>query len=265
MRHWEALRKLGPLYKLGYFVFQPFFGPFVRQRYTGSEHVPEQGGAILAANHLSQFDPLSIAYALGMQGIEARFLAKAELFDVPVLGPLIKKWGMVPVKRGKGEGGASLAQAREALAAGQKLGIFVEGTLTRDPGYWPMKGKTGAARLALDTGVPLLPVVQWGTQNIMERYLPRIRMRPTTVQVAVLPPVDLSDLPQDSSDRAAVQEATRRLSQALRAGLSEIRAEDAPEEAISIEDGLDKRSLAKLSKWRRQLGRASRRQEILTD
>lgn len=265
MQYPKEIRQVGLLYRLAYVVFHPYFKTFVRLQYSGGDNLPQHDGAILACNHLSKFDPINIGYAFGVRGVEVHFMAKAELFRIPLLGPLLTKWGMVPVERGAGKASNSLYQAQKALEEGQKIGVFVEGTLTRDPDFWPMQGKTGAARLALDSGAPLLPVVQWGTQNVMERYQSRLRLKETVVHVALLPPIDLSDLPQDSADRQAVQEATRRLLEAMRDGLAGIRGETPPTTTTAVEAGLDKKSLAKLSKWRRQLGKASRTQEILVD
>lgn len=263
MKSFQSIRQVGPIYKLAYVALTPYVGPFVDLQVTGLQHLPAQGGAILAFNHLSKFDPLNIGYAFGVNGIEVHFLAKAELFDVPLLGTLLTKWGMVPVSRGADKAADSLSKAQTALNEGQKIGVFFEGTLTRDPAYWPMKGKTGAARMALDSGAPLIPVVQWGTQNVMERYLSRPRLKRTTVHVRILPAIEVADLAADSSDRQAVLEVTRRLENALREGLSDIRGEEAPEKVFDPETGPDRKTLSRFSKWRRQLAAAARKQEIL--
>ena len=129
---------------------------------------------------------------------------------------------------------AVLAPTREALKAGEVVGIFPEGTLTRDPDQWPMEFKSGAARLALDTGVPVIPVSQWGPQDIMAPYNAKgIDMRPgRRVAYHFGEPVDLSDLmsPAGSEDHEAVNEATKRISDAVRAGVGKLRGLPVPEQ-----------------------------------
>ena len=113
------------------------------------------------------------------------------------------------------------------------VGIFPEGTLTRDPDQWPMEFKSGAARLALDTGVPVIPVSQWGPQDIMAPYNAKgIDMRPgRRVSYHFGEPVDLSDLmsPAGSENHEAVNEATKRISDAVRAGVGKLRGLPVPE------------------------------------
>lgn len=267
MGRWTEIRKTGPIYQLAYAVLTPYIRPFVRLHVEGMENLPaaaDAGGSILVSNHLSNFDPLNVGYVFGTRGREIHFLAKSELFKVPVLGWLLRTWGMIPVDRSRGAGARSLTQSQIALAEGKTICVFFEGTITKDPGYWPMRGKTGAARLALDTGAPLVPMVQWGTQNVMERYSSRLRFAKTDVFVRVLPELDISDITSDSSDRDAVQEVTRRLQVAMTEALADIRGESAPLEVFDPADAPDKKSLKRLSGWRRKLGRASRRQEILS-
>lgn len=264
MTPWSEIRKTGPIYQLAYLVLTPYMRPFVRLHVDGWENLPQEG-AIVVSNHVSDFDPLNIGYVYGIRGREVHFLAKAELFKIPLLGRLLRAWGMIPVVRKAGQGAKSLELSQAALDSGQTICIFFEGTITRDPGYWPMKGKTGAARLALDTGAPLVPMVQWGTQNVIERYSPRLRLRKTDVYVSIKPPMDLSDVTADSSDREAVQEVTRRLQTAMTRALEEVRGEPAPAEVFDPANGPDRKAMKRFSRWRRGLGRASGRQEILAD
>lgn len=259
----REIRKLGPLYKVAYVALTPILSALTRPHWAGSENVPKSG-AIIVSNHLSNFDPLTIAYAFGIRGHEVRFLAKAELFRVPVLGKVLNKWGMVPVERQNGNGAKALDHAAAALAKGQIIVIYPEGTITTDPAFWPMKAKTGAARLALDTGAPVVPVLQWGTQDIMDRHTPNIRWAKSNIYTRVLPALDLSDLPQDSADREAVREATERIMNTLRTGLGELRGEVPPERVW--DPALDEAPLSAwgpFASWRRQLARRTRRQDIL--
>lgn len=261
----QASRRVTGIYRFGFSIVRPVMALLTRRHWAGFENVPETGGFILAPNHMSNFDPVNMGFFMAAHGYETRFLAKAEIFKVPVIGPFMRKWGMVPVVRQSSTATDSLVHARAALEQGDAVGIYFEGTLTRDPAFWPMKGKTGTARLALDTGVPIIPVVQWGPQDLLDRYSPKLRLRKTDIYVRVLPALDLSDITGDSSDHEAVREVTRRLQAALAQGLGNLRGEVAPREPWDMKaaDGPGKSELKNLAKWRRRLARINRRQEIL--
>ena len=94
-------------------------------------------------------------------------MIKSPIFEVKVIGPMMYKFGQLPVFRGRGDAGLVLKKAEEALRAGACVIVYPEGTASRDPDLWPMVGKTGAARLALTTGAPVVPVAQWGAQEIL--------------------------------------------------------------------------------------------------
>ena len=133
-------------------------------RLEGVEKVPPEGPLIVAGNHLSYLDPLAHAYFLDRAGRRARFLAKQELFDVPLVGAALRGAGHIPVARGSGDP-ASLEDARCALDDGEVVVIYPEGTTrTTSPDFSPGPGRTGVVRLALSTGVPVLPVATWGGQ-----------------------------------------------------------------------------------------------------
>src|SRR6202041_829293 len=121
------------------------------------------------------------------------FMIKSPIFEVKVIGPLMYKFGQLPVYRGRGDAGLVLKQAEEALRAGAAVIVYPEGTATRDPDLWPMVAKTGAARLALTTGAPVVPIAQWGAQEILPYGTKKLHLWPRkTVQMTAGPPVDLS-------------------------------------------------------------------------
>lgn len=254
------------VYKATYCLGAPIVGALVERHWAGIELLPAEGPFIVVPNHLSDFDPLAIGYFLGANGYEVRFLAKQELFKIPVVGWLMKSWGMLPVHRGSKDAVDALAAAREALQNGDVVGVYTEGTLTRNPGFWPMKGKTGAARLALDTKVPVFPIAQWGPQYVMERYASSLSFKgKPPLYAKVLEPVDLSDLTGDSSDHQAVHEATERIQAALIAGVASLRGEVPPAQPWDMKEahGPGKKRLKELSKWRRQLAKAAKKRDIL--
>lgn len=137
-------------------------------RHEGLERVPRQGPAIVACNHISYLDPLTNGEAVRRAGRRPRFLAKRELFEIPVVGTVLRGAGQIPVTRGSRDG-SSLDRAVEALQDGEVVLIYPEGTVTdRDDGL-PMEGKTGVARLALRTGAPVVPMASWGSQPVWQK------------------------------------------------------------------------------------------------
>lgn len=255
------------MYRFGYEVLRPVVNSLAKTHWDGLENLPSEGPFILAPNHMSNFDPISMGYFMADMGYEVRFLAKDSLFGVPVVGPFFRWWGMIPVVRGSSHATDSLKYARKALEEGDVVGIYFEGTLTRDPAFWPMKGKTGLARLALDTRVPVIPVVQWGAQDVMDRYsgLSLRRKRPGLF-IKVLPEIDYSDLEGDSTNHEAVRELTARLQDTLGEASELLRGQKrplAPWNTAEHNNGPAKAELKSFSKWRRQLAKANRRADIL--
>lgn len=201
-------------------------------RVTGAEKLPRQGAFVLAPNHYSELDPLIVAMSVYRLGRLPRFMAKESLFRVPVVGWLLKRTGMIPVSRSASAAAAkqTLKQSAELVEHGRGVIVYPEGTLTRDPDLWPMRGKSGAVRLALSGDLPLIPMAQWGTQEIMGRYQKGLSLWPLRKPVDVLigDPVDLSDLRGRASEPAVLNEATARLMAAITALLEQLRDEKAP-------------------------------------
>ncbi|WP_345750526.1 lysophospholipid acyltransferase family protein [Microbacterium rhizophilus] len=210
----------------------PVVGLLARIRITGAEKLPREGAYILSPNHVSELDPVIVAVGIWRLGRAPRFMAKDSLFRIPVLGAALRATGMVPVSRTSSRDSAAqtMSQATALVADGRGVIVYPEGTLTRDPDLWPMRGKSGAARLALAGDMPLIPVAQWGVQDIMGRYARGISVWPPRklVRMTIGDPVDLSDLKDRPTDPAAIVEATRRLMTAITALLEEIRGEQAP-------------------------------------
>lgn len=212
-------------------TLRPLLARVTRQEWSGGEHLPQSGGFIVAGNHISEIDPLIVAHYLVNHGWAPRFLAKSSLFDVRGLGAALRNLGQVPVYRGTRQASDALRGAAAAVADGDCIVIMPEGTLTRDPGLWPMRAKNGVGRLALMTGAPVIPVAQWGVQNLLAPYA----RRPTglfarhVMHVKAGPAVDLSDL-QGREDSAAATEATERIMRQVTHLLAQIRGEDPPAE-----------------------------------
>lgn len=192
---------------------------------AGLEHVPERGGAVLAANHVSYLDFMFVGLPAHLRGRRlVRFLAKRSVFDHPVSGPLMRGMGHIPVDRAAGSDAYRLAV--DALSRGELIGVFPEQTISRS--FVPRPLKSGAARMAVQAGVPLLPVVTWGGHRLWTTgRKPRLR-RHTPVLIRVGEPL----LPYDGEDAGRL---TDRLAAALGVMVDEV-VRDYPERAEAGDD-----------------------------
>ncbi|SDP15302.1 1-acyl-sn-glycerol-3-phosphate acyltransferases [Pedococcus dokdonensis] len=167
---------------------------------TGTEHVPRHGGAVLAINHTGYFD---FTYA-GLVGVEVgryvRFMAKKSIWSNPVAGPLMRGMRHIPVDRAAGQG--SFDAARQALRAGELVGVFPEATISRS---FELKGfKSGTVRLAQEAGVPVLPTTIWGSQRIWTKGQPRRMGRHgIPLLITVGPPIVVA--PEENAVRATAR------------------------------------------------------------
>ncbi|WP_369744599.1 lysophospholipid acyltransferase family protein [Paenarthrobacter sp. AMU7] len=211
-------------------IARPLMNLLMAKKWEGVENLPS-GGFIAAPNHCTEIDPIVIGHLVYNQQRPPHFLAKKGLFKVPVLGALLNATKQIPVERSTAGANHSLQVAKEVVDAGGAIIIYPEGTLTRDPDLWPMKGHTGAARLALQTGAPVVPMAHWGAQDVLPRYAKRFHLFPRkTVRVLVGKPVDLSAFADRPMDRATLTEATEVIMDAITALLSTLRNEPAPAE-----------------------------------
>lgn len=221
-------------------VLRPLLMAMTRRRWSGTEHLPAEGGFIAASNHMTMIDPVTFAHYLYDNGVAPKILAKSSLFSVPVLGAVLRATGQIPVHRDTAEAGRSLSSAVAALEAGECVAVFPEGTLTRQPDLWPMAGRTGIARLALTTRAPVVPIAQWGAQDLLGPYAKVLKPFPRkTVTVVAGPPVHLDDLYDRPQDAAVLREATERVMAALTALLEDVRGEKAPAERFVWRKGSD--------------------------
>lgn len=224
-----ARRRLGFWRRLTVVVVKPVLTVWTRRTWTGMEHIPPTGGVILVPNHISHADPLVCAHYVYDAGRWPQFLGKASIFRVPVIGWLIHKVRQVPVERGSVEAARSLDALVAALNEGGAVIIYPEGTTTRQPDLWPMRGKTGAARLALATGAPVIPVAMWGPQDIFDPRTKKLRLRPRIpVTVTAGPQVDLSRWAGATPTKAVLEEMTDEIMLRVRDLVAQIRGEQTP-------------------------------------
>lgn len=224
--------RLGPGYRIAVFLLWPLMMVFTKRDWQGMENLnDDDGGIIVAVNHNSWFDPVVIAHALWDNDRPPRFLAKESVFRVPIAGSIITSAGQIPVYRETREAVAAVRDAITAVNAGECVVVYPEGTITKEPNLWPMTGKTGAARIALATGRPVIPMAQWGATDVIAPYKKELRLLPRkTMHVRVGPAVDLSDLAGLPLDQATLEIATNRIMDAITGLLADIRDEEPPVE-----------------------------------
>jgi 1-acyl-sn-glycerol-3-phosphate acyltransferase len=212
-------------------LLNAFLRPLTKRDWRAQEKVPQTGGVIFVVNHISNADPLALGQFLAFSGRWPRFLAKASLFGVPVLGRILRGCGQIPVQRQSAKSADALRAAVAAVNQGRAVVIYPEGTITRDPDLWPMAGKTGAARLALRTGCPVIPIGQWGAQELMygpQIHFPKLLPR-KTLRMLVGDPVNLDDLRGQPVTAATLDAATDRIMDAITALVAELRQQHPPE------------------------------------
>lgn len=201
-------------------------------RLKGAENLPKSGSYILAGNHCTELDGLALAYVVYKRLHRTpHFFAKGALFRVPVIGKILLRAGQIPIYRGGRSNEEPLRAANLYLQADQVVGIFPEGTLTREPNLWPMRGKFGAVKLALDNNVPLYVFGQFGTEKVMPQYTKRFRpgfWKP--VDFVIGQEVDLSKFRNQRAGAAEMLEATELVMKEITKLVEEIRGERAPAE-----------------------------------
>jgi 1-acyl-sn-glycerol-3-phosphate acyltransferase len=218
-------------YRFTVAILRPLLMLFTKRDWRGAENLPATGGFVATPNHLSYFDPLSFAHYMVDHDHPAFFLGKEGVFRIPVIGAILRGAEQIPVYRNTGQAADAFRAAVAAVESGKCVGVYPEGTLTRDPDQWPMVGKTGAARIALATRCPVIPVAQWGPNEVLEPYGKRPHLLPRkTMRLTAGPPVDLSDLYDKPVTGALLREATDRIMAAITAELETIRGEKAPVE-----------------------------------
>jgi 1-acyl-sn-glycerol-3-phosphate acyltransferase len=206
-------------------ILRPLLRLLIRHEWQGRENFPKTGGVILAPNHLSYADWPTVALFSDAYGHRFPvFMIKSAIFEVPLIGALMYKVGELPVYRGRGDAGLVLKQAEQALAKGACVIVYPEGTASRDPDLWPMVGKTGAARLALTTGAPVIPVAHWGAQVILPYGTKKPHLWPRkTVRMVAGPPVDLSAYAGQRLSASVLRAATADIMADITALLAKIR------------------------------------------
>lgn len=232
-------KKIGLTFKAAIASLYPFMQVMTKRERQGMEYVeatyPPNDGVIIAVNHMSWFDPISISHSLIDAGRPPHFLAKDKLFSIPLVGFVMKHAGQIPVYRDSGQAVNAIRDAIDAVNDGECVVIYPEGTMTRDEEFWMMSGRIGVAQLALTTGAPVIPAAQWGPQSVMRAYKNEFNILPRKTMVTHFgPPVDLSDFEGKELTNRVLKDATEQIVQAITELLEQIRGETAPEERLDF-------------------------------
>jgi 1-acyl-sn-glycerol-3-phosphate acyltransferase len=221
--------RLGFWYRLVVNGARPLLRVSTTREWTELDRIPQAGGVIVAANHISYVDPFTLGLFVLEAGRIPKYLAKSSLFENPLTKRIFIGANQIPVYRGTADAAKALSAAAEAVDNGECLLIYPEGSATRDPDCWPMKARTGVARLALMTGAPVVPVAQWGPQKLW-RYkakfphpFPRKK-----VQILAGPPVDLSKYAGQPPTAEVLREVTDVVMAAITELLIELRGGQPP-------------------------------------
>ncbi|MGW1837373.1 lysophospholipid acyltransferase family protein [Streptomyces sp. BBFR2] len=248
-------RRIGFWYRLAAVICKPPLLVLFKRDWRGMENIPADGGFIAAVNHNSYLDPLSYAHYQYNTGRVPRFLAKSGLFRSGFVGLMMRGTGQIPVYRETTDAANAFRAAVNAIEKGECVAFYPEGTLTRDPAQWPMRGKTGAARVALLTKAPVIPVAQWGANEVMPPYAKekKVHFLPRkTLRVQAGPPVDLSAYHDKEPTAEVLREVTETIMAAITAQLAEVRGENPPAELFD-----PRRALARERRAAREAARAA--------
>ena len=231
MRVRKLRQKRGWAFGVGVPIVKGALFSTTSRTWLDGEKIPATGGCIVVFNHISHVDPLLSAHFVYDHGRLPRYLAKSGLFRNKALGAFLTAAGQIPVERLTRTAVGAYDAAVAAVRAGECVVVYPEGTLTRDPGLWPMTGKSGAARIALETGCPVIPVGQWGAHELLPPYAKKPHLVPRKhIVMKAGDPVDLSDLLARPRTAEVTNQATARIMAALTALVEELRGETAPPE-----------------------------------
>lgn len=231
MRVRKLEQKRGWSFTFGAGVLKPTLLAMSSRTWIDGTKIPARGGCIVVINHVTHLDPLLSAHFVYDHGRLPRYLAKSSLFTNAALRGFLNATGQIPVERLSRNAVGAFDAAVAAVRAGECIVVYPEGTLTRDPDLWPMKGKTGAARIALETRCPVIPVGQWGAHEILAPYTTRPHLLPRKhITMKAGDPVELTDLADQPHSAQVITAATDRIMAAITELVADLRGEQAPEE-----------------------------------
>lgn len=231
---WRTRRPFPPGMLVAIPTVYPVASLLFRLRYRHGDRIPPTGPVLVVANHISVLDPIACARLVFDNGRFPAFLAKESLFK-GALGPLMRAAGQIPVARYTSHAKGSVSAAQQALAENRVIVIYPEGSVTRDPDWWPMEARTGVARLALTTDAVVVPVAQWGPQKLHDYHTKKWHLRfRGQADYLVGEPIDLSELRAEvRAGRALTPDVLRSTTELImsrvRDQLGELRGETPPD------------------------------------
>lgn len=223
--------KLGPTLQFMVPTVRGLSRAVFKEKFEGQEHIPVQGPALIVLNHISVLDPLATASFVWTAGRLPLFMIKDSVFKAPVVGKLFTNSRQISVSRGSSAAQKSLDDAIAALRDGQVVAVYPEGTVTRDPDFWPMQAKTGVARIALAAPeAPVIPVAQWGAHRAFDYHTKKLRLFPRKqTHIRALPPMDISKY-HGRTDNEAARRLTDEMMRTLADEVGRMRGTPAPPE-----------------------------------
>lgn len=221
----------GWAFSLGVVLVKPTLLAITSRTWIDGDKIPANGGCVVVLNHISHIDPLLSAHFVYDHGRVPRYLAKSGLFKNKWLGGLLTSAGQIPVERLTRNAATAYDAAVQAVERGECVMVYPEGTLTRDPDLWPMVGKTGAARIALDTSCPVIPVGHWGAQDLLAPYAKKPDLLPRKhITMKAGDPVSLEDLRGNARTQQHINAGTDRIMDAITRQVADIRGKQPPKE-----------------------------------
>ena len=215
-----------PMFRLVEVVLRPAIGFYFSWHLEGMELIPPEGPLLVAGNHVSHFDPLAHGYLLSKAGRRPRYLAKSELWKNAFLRVVLDSTHQIPVDRGSGRS-APVDAALAGLGRGEVVVIYPEATTTKSPDKTPMQGKTGIARLALRSGLPVTPLAVWGTHHVIQASEKGLTFhRPIWVRAGR--PLDFSEFAGRAEDSAVLRKITDEVMDELTRMIQEMRKDYPP-------------------------------------
>jgi len=210
-------------------VIKPSLLAATSRTWIDGDKLPATGGCIVVANHVSHVDPLLTAHFVYDHGRIPRYLAKSGLFRTRFVGTVLKSGRQIPVERLTRNAVGAFDAAVQAVQAGECVVVYPEGTLTRDPDLWPMKGKSGAARIALATGAPVIPLAHWGSHELLYPYSSKPHLFPRKhIVMQAGDPVDLDHLRAMETTPQVVNQTTDAIMDRLTEMVAALRHEAPP-------------------------------------
>lgn len=217
------MRRVEPWMRFAETALIPPIAVWFNWHFEGMEQIPQEGPVLVACNHISYFDPLAHGYFLEKAGRRPRFLAKSELYEKWLTRKVLEGTRQIKVYRGTGDH-APVENALAALEQGELVVVYPESTVTTNPDFTPMQGKSGVARLALASHLPVLPLAVWGSQHVWQKGGKRSLKFGRPIWVKAGTPLDFSDREEGRDDPDVLRSVTDDVIKALGVLVEDLRA-----------------------------------------